>query len=140
MPSVRGHLLDELGKVSRKLWGMFFIALLLGTSQPMERSFKTKTWTIAKYYVGSNINLYVFQSLVLGKYIYEILAFVLCPWDLGPRALHLHNITAHPVPGHDVLHLPVEEDHTRARQILGMIIPWMHQGLRAGTDAKQANA
>ena len=31
------------------------------------RSFKTKTWTIAKYYVGSNINLYVFQSLVLGK-------------------------------------------------------------------------
>ena len=31
------------------------------------RSFKTKTWTIAKYYVGSNISLYVFQSLVLGK-------------------------------------------------------------------------
>ena len=42
-----------------------------------------------------------------------MLAFVLCPWDLGPRALHLHNITAHPVPGHDVLHLPVGEELPR---------------------------
>ena len=56
-----------------------------------------------------------------------MLAFVLCPWDLGPRALHLHNITAHPVPGHDVLHLPVGEDHTRAGPILGLITSWMHQ-------------
>ena len=84
-----------------------------------------------------------------------MLAFVLCPWDLGPRALHLHNITAHPVPGHDVLHLPVGEELPRgwtkrllwvanqrmnAPEDRGLFPQLLVLGQLGRTDARQASA